>query len=99
MSAALAGAETARSVVRAALLAFIWRMRAKNSLSWRPICVKEGRRDKEDKGAFDRVGERLNSIDRRIDSFMQRVDARFNALDTRFHWLIGIVVGTWITHS
>lgn len=55
-------------------------------------------------GAFDQVGERLNSIDRRINSFEQRVDARFNGLDsrfngldTRFNWLIGIVVATWIT--
>lgn len=62
-------------------------------------------------GAFDQMGERLNSIDRRldgvdrrIDSLEQRMDVRFNAIDVRFNgmdlrfnWLIGIIVGTWIT--
>lgn len=37
-------------------------------------------------GTFAQVSERLNSIDRRLDGF-----------DQRFNWLIGIVVGTWIT--
>jgi tetrahydromethanopterin S-methyltransferase subunit G len=54
--------------------------------------------------SFEQVGNRLNSIDRRLDSLEHRidagfntVDARFNALDARFNWLIGIVVGTWIS--
>jgi tetrahydromethanopterin S-methyltransferase subunit G len=73
-------------------------------------------------GAFDRVNERLSSLDRRLDSFAHTValrfdeidrrfegcfgqtdsrfaqlDGRFAQIDTRFNWLIGIVIGTWIT--
>jgi tetrahydromethanopterin S-methyltransferase subunit G len=51
-------------------------------------------------GVVQQIGERLNSIDRRLDSIDGRfaqVDARFAQIDTRFNWLIGIVVGTWIT--
>lgn len=48
-------------------------------------------------GAFVQVGERLNSIDRRLDSMDQRFGRLEQALDARFSWLMGIVVGTWIT--
>jgi hypothetical protein len=37
-------------------------------------------------GAFDQVNERLGSIDRRLDG-----------LDTRFNWVIGTIVGAWVT--
>ena len=44
-------------------------------------------------GAFDQVNERLGGIERRLDA----VDARFTAIDHRFNWVIGIIVGTWLT--
>lgn len=44
-------------------------------------------------GAFDQVNERLGSIDRRLDGF----EHRFGLIDQRFNWVIGTVVGTWIT--
>jgi hypothetical protein len=37
-------------------------------------------------GAFDQVNERLGSIDRRLDG-----------MDTRFNWVIGTIVGAWVT--
>ncbi len=37
-------------------------------------------------GAFDQVNERLGSIDRRLDG-----------LDVRFNWVIGTIVGAWVT--
>ena len=44
-------------------------------------------------GAFDQVNERLGSIERRLDS----MDGRFNAIDARFNWVIGTIIGTWVT--
>jgi hypothetical protein len=44
-------------------------------------------------GAFDRVNERLGSIERRLDT----IDIRFNHVYSRFNWLTGIVVATWVT--
>jgi tetrahydromethanopterin S-methyltransferase subunit G len=44
-------------------------------------------------GAFDQVNERLGSVDRRLDS----IDSRFNAIDARFNWVIGVIVGAWVT--
>lgn len=44
-------------------------------------------------GTFDRVNERLGSIDRRLDS----IDSRFNTVDARFNWVIGTVLGAWAT--
>jgi hypothetical protein len=37
-------------------------------------------------GAFDQVNERLGSIDRRLDAF-----------DVRFNWIIGTIIGAWVT--
>jgi tetrahydromethanopterin S-methyltransferase subunit G len=37
-------------------------------------------------GTFAQVNERLGSIERRLDS-----------IDGRFNWLIGLVLGTWMT--
>jgi hypothetical protein len=37
-------------------------------------------------GAFNQANERLGSIDRRLDG-----------LDVRFNWLIGTIVGAWVT--
>jgi len=63
-------------------------------------------------GAFDQVAERLNSIDRRLDSSFAQIDVRFAQLETwfdsrlgrieqvlesRFMWLIGLMLGTWVT--
>ncbi|HTU71401.1 MAG TPA: hypothetical protein VMF11_13910 [Candidatus Baltobacteraceae bacterium] len=51
-------------------------------------------------GAFDQVDKRLGSIDRRLDGFEQRffqIDSRFAQIDQRFNWVIGTIVGTWIT--
>jgi tetrahydromethanopterin S-methyltransferase subunit G len=51
-------------------------------------------------GVVQQIGERLSSIDRRLDSIDGRfgqVDSRFAQIDSRFNWLIGIVIGTWIT--
>jgi tetrahydromethanopterin S-methyltransferase subunit G len=44
-------------------------------------------------GAFDQVNERLGSIDRRFDSFEQR----FDQVDRRFNWVIGMILGAWVT--
>jgi hypothetical protein len=41
-------------------------------------------------GAFEQTNERLAGIERRLD----RIE---HALDLKFMWVIGIVVGTWIT--
>ena len=58
-------------------------------------------------GALDQVNERLGSIDRRLDSIASRfnaldscfgaIDSRLHAMDTRFNWIIGTIVGTWLT--
>ena len=48
-------------------------------------------------GAFVQVNERLSSIDRRLDTMENILNSRFSLIDQRFNWLIGIVVGTWIT--
>lgn len=37
-------------------------------------------------GAFDQINERLGGIERRLEG-----------VDQRFNWVIGIIVGTWIT--
>jgi hypothetical protein len=37
-------------------------------------------------GVFEQTNERLGSIDRRLDG-----------MDQRFNWVIGTVLGTWIT--
>lgn len=37
-------------------------------------------------GVLEQIDKRLDNIDRRLDGF-----------DQRFNWLIGIVLGTWIT--
>ncbi|MBV8151297.1 MAG: hypothetical protein JO101_03245 [Candidatus Eremiobacteraeota bacterium] len=62
--------------------------------------------------AFGQVADRLNGLDRRLDLFEQRLDSRFNLLESRFeqrfnliesrfeqrfNWLIGVIIGTWIT--
>lgn len=41
-------------------------------------------------GAFDQVSERLNGLERRLDILGQTLKHRFN-------WVIGTVVGTWVT--
>jgi tetrahydromethanopterin S-methyltransferase subunit G len=59
-------------------------------------------------GAFVQVADRLNSIDRRLDTIEnvmqsrfgqleQGLNSRFNLIDQRFTWMIGLMVGTWIT--
>lgn len=48
-------------------------------------------------GAFAEFGERLNSIDRRLDAFEHTVESRFALIDQRLTWIVGILVGTWIT--
>ncbi|HEX4013463.1 MAG TPA: hypothetical protein VHX17_06150 [Candidatus Cybelea sp.] len=58
-------------------------------------------------GVVQQIGERLNSIDRRLDSIDGRfaqvdarfaqIDLRFAQVDARFNWVIGVVIGTWIT--
>lgn len=48
-------------------------------------------------GAFDQVNERLSGIDRRLDSMEHRFDQRFGQIDQRFSWVIGTIIGTWIT--
>jgi tetrahydromethanopterin S-methyltransferase subunit G len=51
-------------------------------------------------GAFEQINERLGSIDRRFESIDRRfesMDRRFDQIDHRFNWLMGIVVGTWMT--
>ena len=62
-------------------------------------------------GAYEQVGQRLNSIDMRLASMDARFDAvdrRFNAVDQRFDildaiidkrfmWTIAIIVSTWLT--
>jgi len=41
-------------------------------------------------GALDQVNERLGGVERRLDS----METRF---DTRFNWVIGTIVGAWVT--
>lgn len=40
--------------------------------------------------AFERVAERLSSIDRRVEDLRKEANQRCN-------WIIGTVVGTWVT--
>jgi tetrahydromethanopterin S-methyltransferase subunit G len=44
-------------------------------------------------GVLEQVDKRLDAIDRRLDGF----DARFGQIDQRFNWVIGTILGTWIT--
>ena len=55
-------------------------------------------------GAFGQVNERLGGLDRQLDGIDRRLDSfehltalRFDQIDRRFNWLIGVVVGTWVT--
>ena len=52
-------------------------------------------------GAFDQVVERLNTIDRRLDGMDVRFDTRLGrieqVLESRFTWMIGLVLGTWVS--
>jgi len=58
-------------------------------------------------GTFDQINERLGSIDRRFDSVDTRfesidrrfesIDRRFDQVDRRFNWVIGTIVGMWLT--
>ena len=48
-------------------------------------------------GAFEQIGDRLNSVDRRLDSIDQRIGRLEQSFESRFTWLVGIIVGTWIT--
>ena len=42
---------------------------------------------------FALVDQRFGAVDQRFAT----IDQRFATIDQRFNWLIGIVVGTWIT--
>ena len=49
---------------------------------------------------LDSIDGRFNQVDSRfaqIDARFAQIDARFAQVDARFNWLIGIVIGTWIT--
>lgn len=46
---------------------------------------------------FEHVDRRFDQMDRRLDSLEQRTALRFDQIDRRFNWLIGLVVGTWLT--
>ena len=55
-------------------------------------------------GAFDQIGERLNSIDRRLDAVGRRFDqldgkleARFGQVDGRINSQTAIMVSMWVT--
>jgi tetrahydromethanopterin S-methyltransferase subunit G len=51
-------------------------------------------------GAFEQINERLGNIDRHFESIDRRfesIDRRFDQIDSRFNWVIGIIVGTWMT--
>ena len=55
-------------------------------------------------GAFDQMNDRLGGIEQRLDSMDHRmearfaqVDARFSQIDQRFNWVLGTIIGTWIT--
>jgi hypothetical protein len=51
-------------------------------------------------GRFAGNDARFTSFDQRFASIDQRfamIDRRFAMIDQRFNWLIGIVIGTWIT--
>jgi hypothetical protein len=41
-------------------------------------------------GIVEQINERMGGVERRLDSIETRFDARFN-------WVIGIILGTWIT--
>ncbi|HTV74455.1 MAG TPA: hypothetical protein VME66_12235 [Candidatus Acidoferrales bacterium] len=44
-------------------------------------------------GVLEQVDKRLDSIDGRLDGFY----ARFGRIDQRFNWVIGTILGLWIT--
>jgi len=49
---------------------------------------------------FGAMDQRFATIDQRfvrIDQRFVTIDQRFATIDQRFNWLIGLVVGTWIT--
>lgn len=62
-------------------------------------------------GAFEQTNERLGGIERRLDRIedglglrfahiddrFAQMELRFGQIDQKFMWVIGIVVGTWIT--
>ncbi|MGA3037320.1 MAG: hypothetical protein ABSE64_07510 [Vulcanimicrobiaceae bacterium] len=52
-------------------------------------------------GVLDQVVERLGSIDRRLDGMEVRFDTRLGRIDqvleSRFTWLIGLMLGTWVS--
>ncbi len=48
-------------------------------------------------GAFDQVGERLNSMDRGIELVRGEIAEVRKDLNQRFMWLTGIMAGTWVT--
>jgi len=43
------------------------------------------------------TSSRLGQLEQAMNSRFAQVDARFALIDQRLTWLIGIVVGTWIT--
>jgi tetrahydromethanopterin S-methyltransferase subunit G len=48
-------------------------------------------------GRFDRLEQKLDLRFAAIDGRFGQIDQRFGQIDQRFNWLIGIVLGTWIT--
>jgi len=48
-------------------------------------------------GVVEQINERIGGVERRLDSMESRFDARFGAIDQRFNWVIGTILGTWIT--
>lgn len=46
---------------------------------------------------FSGVDQRFVSIEQRLSSLEVHVDSGFERMDQKFMWLIGIIVGTWIT--
>jgi tetrahydromethanopterin S-methyltransferase subunit G len=52
-------------------------------------------------GAFEQIDKRFDSFERMVDSRFSRVESRLgrleDRLESRFTWLVGIVVGTWMT--
>ncbi len=43
------------------------------------------------------IDARLTAIEHTIDLRFSQLEPRFSQIDSRFIWLIGVVIGTWIT--
>ena len=48
-------------------------------------------------GVYEQIRDRLNGIDGRLAAIDHTIETFRAQVDQRFIWLIGVVIGTWIT--